>query len=107
LVHRKDVRPRFLGLIERANRTMREGLEGEELTDYLTAIRVMARLVRRYNQERLHSALGYLPPWEFYRGEPTRRFEQRRTKLSQARHHRPERNLQLRQGTLPLEGGRL
>jgi transposase InsO family protein len=97
--------PEENGLIERANRTLREGLEGEELTDHLTAIRVMARLVKRYNEERLHSALGYLPPWEFYRGEPARRFEQRRTKLFQARHRRRERNLHLRQGTLPLEGG--
>jgi hypothetical protein len=30
---------------------------------------------------RLHSALGYLPPWEFYRGDPQQRFEQRRVKL--------------------------
>jgi transposase InsO family protein len=99
--------PEENGLIERANRTLREGLEGEELTDLLTADKVMARLVRRYNAERLHSALGYLAPWEFYRGEPSRRFEERRVKLFQARHHRRERNLELRQGTLPLEGGRV
>ncbi len=98
--------PEENGLIERANRTLREALDGEELTDLLTAERVLARLVRRYNEERLHSALGYLPPWEFYRGEPSRRFEERRIKLSQARHRRRERNLELRQGTLPLEGGR-
>lgn len=97
--------PEENGLIERANRTMREALEGEDLTDHLTAIRVMARLVTRYNEERLHSALSYLPPREFYRGEPARRIEERRTKLSEARHRRRERNLNLRQGTLPLEGG--
>ena len=91
--------------MERANRTFREGLDGEELTDLLTAERVIARLVRRYNEERLHSALGYLPPREFYRGEPSKRFEERRVKLCQARHRRRERNLQLRQGTVPLEGG--
>lgn len=97
--------PEENGLMERANRTLREGLDGEELTDLLTAGRVIARLVRRYNEERLHSALGYLPPREFYRGEPSRRFAERRVKLSQARHRRRERNLQLRQGTLPLGGG--
>lgn len=97
--------PEENGLIERANRTLREALDGEELTDLLTADRVIARLVHRYNEERLHSALGYLPPWEFYRGEPSKRFEQRRVKLVQARHRRRERNLQLRQGTLPLERG--
>jgi putative transposase len=97
--------PEENGLMERANRTFREGLEGEELTDLLTAAHVIARLVRRYNEERLHSALGYLPPREFYRGEPSKRFEERRVKLVRARHRRRERNLQLRQGTLPLEGG--
>jgi putative transposase len=96
--------PEENGLMERANRTLRESLEGEDLTDLLTAERVIARLVRRYNEERLHSALGYLPPWEFYRGEPSRRFEERRLKLFQARHRRREQNLELRQGTLPLEG---
>jgi putative transposase len=96
--------PQSNGLMERANRTLRESLDGEDLTDLLTAERVIARLVRRYNEERLHSALGYLPPWEFYRGEPSVRFEERRVKLFQARHRRREQNLKLRQGTLPLEG---
>ena len=97
--------PEENGLIERANRTLREGLEGEDPSNYLELQRVLARLRRRYNEERLHSALGYLPPWEFYRGDPQQRFEQRRVKLLQARHRRRERNLKLRQGTLPLEGG--
>jgi putative transposase len=96
--------PEENGLMERANRTLRESLDGEELNDLLTGERVIARLVHRYNRERLHSALGYLPPWEFYRGEPSKRFEKRRVKLFQARHRRRERNLELRQGTLPLEG---
>lgn len=93
--------------MERADRTLREGLDGEDLTDLLTAGRVIGRVVRRYNEERLHGALGYLPPREFYRGEPPKRLEERRVKLSQARLRRRERNLELRQGTLPLEGGRL
>jgi putative transposase len=97
--------PEENGLMERANRTIREGLDGEDLADLLTAGRVIGRVVRRYNEERLHSALGYLPPREFYRGEPSKRFEERRVKLLRARHRRRERNLELRQGTLPLEGG--
>jgi transposase InsO family protein len=97
--------PEENGLVERANRTLREGLEGEEPSSYLELERILARLRRRYNEVRLHGALGYLPPWEFYRGDPMRRFEERRVKLSQARHRRRERNLELRQGTLPLEGG--
>ena len=98
--------PEENGLMERANRTMREGLEGEEPSNLLEAETLMKRIVRRYNEVRLHSALGYLPPSEFYRGEPSRRFEQRRVKLFQARHRRRERNLELRQGTLALERGK-
>jgi transposase InsO family protein len=97
--------PEENGLMERANRTLREGLEGEDLSDLLTAGRVIERVVRRSNEERLHSALGFLTPREFYRGEPSKRFEERRVKLAQARHRRRKRNLELRQGTLPLEGG--
>jgi Integrase core domain len=64
--------------------------------------RVLARLRQRYNHERLHNALGHLPPYEFYRGDPARRYEERRVKLFQARHRSRERNFALRQGTLPL-----
>jgi putative transposase len=91
--------------MERANRTIRESLEEEDPSNYLELLRVLVKLKRRYNEERLHSALGYLPPWEFYRGDPSRRFEERRVKLFHARHRRREKNLELRQITLPLESG--
>lgn len=97
--------PEENGLMERANRTLRESLEDEPMGNLLEARRVIARHVQRYNQERLHSALGYLPPWDVYRGNPAERHEGRRLKLAQARHARRERNLELRQGTLPLEAG--
>jgi hypothetical protein len=63
----------------------------------------MSRIVRWYNQERLHSSLGYLRPIDYYRGDPKSLHESRRRKLSAARHHRRERNLKLRQPILPLE----
>jgi putative transposase len=93
------------GVIERSFRTLREALDGEELRSLLEAERVLARLVRWYNEERLHSALGYLPPAVVYRGEGEGRKEERRRKLAQARHRRRERNLGLQQGTLPFEAG--
>lgn len=95
--------PEENGIIERSNRTLREALDGEELTDLLQAQDVIARIIRWYNCERLHSALGYLRPIDYYRGEPARLHDERRRKMAEARHRRREKNLKLRQPTLPLE----
>jgi putative transposase len=97
--------PEENGLIERANRTVRESLEEGEFSNFLELQDTLAAIRRRYNNERLHSALGYLTPSDFYRGDPSKRFTERRVKLFQARHRRREQNLQLRQRTLPLESG--
>jgi transposase InsO family protein len=93
--------PEENGTMERAYRTLREALEGEELTNLLQARDVLAKVVRWYNEERLHSALGYLPPTVYYRGNPTERHDERRQKMAQARHRRKEQNLELRQRTIP------
>jgi len=93
--------PEENGTMERAYRTIREALEGEELVNLLQAQDVLAKVVRWYNQERLHSALGYLPPAVNYRGNPAERHEARRRKMAEARHRRKETNLELRQRTIP------
>jgi transposase InsO family protein len=104
LIHRriKPHCPEENGLMERAQRTLGEALEEEELTDYLQATKVISRLVGWYNEDRLHSALGYLRPVDYYRGKPEQMYAERRQKLAAARHRRRERNLQLRQPTLPF-----
>jgi len=94
--------PEENGLMERANRTLGEALEEEGLTDYLQAVKVLARMIRWYNEERLHSALGFLRPVDYYRGKPEELYAERRQKLVSARHRRKEKNLRLRQPTLPL-----
>jgi putative transposase len=94
--------PEENGLMERANRTLGEALEEEDLTDYLQAMKVIDRLIRWYKERRLHSALGFLRPVDYYRGDPTELYAQRRGKLIAARHRRREKNLRLRQPTLPL-----
>jgi putative transposase len=95
--------PEENGIIERSNRTLREALDGLELTDLLQARDVIARIIEWYNTERLHSALGYLRPIDYYRGDPGALHEARRRKMAEARHRRREKNLKLRQPTLPLE----
>lgn len=95
--------PEENGVIERSNRTLREALEGEELRDWHQARDVLGRIVKWYNTERLHSALGYLRPMDYYRGEPETLHAARRTKLATARQRRKEANLKLRQRQLPLE----
>jgi putative transposase len=97
--------PEENGLIERMHRTLREELEGEELTNLLEAEKIFGRIVRRYNEERLHSALGYLAPKDYYRGHPTERYAARRTKMAEARHRRKEKNLELQQRTIPFAEG--
>jgi putative transposase len=95
--------PEENGVVERSNRTLREALDGELLTDLYQAREVLGRIIQWYNTDRLHSALGYLRPIDYYRGDPAAMKEARRRKLAAARHRRREQNLKLRQPTLPLE----
>ena len=88
--------------MERAYRTLRERLEEEAFTDLLQAKEVLAKVIRWYNEERLHSAVGYLPPVVYYRGNPKTGHDEKRRKLAEARHRRKEKNLKLKQRTIPF-----
>ncbi len=95
--------PEENGIMERANRTLREALEDEEFSNRFEAEDTLERIIEHYNHERLHSSLGFLRPADYYRGQPTRLHEARRQKLTQARHRRRQINLGIRQRTLPIE----
>jgi len=74
-----------------------------ELENRFQAEDAIKSIIEHYNTERLHSALGFLRPADYYRGDPPRLHESRRHKLAQARHRRKQINLGIRQRTLPLE----
>jgi putative transposase len=96
--------PEENGIMERSNRTIREALEEVEPESRYEAEAALGGIIDWYNHERLHSALGYLRPIDYYRGDPQSLHEGRRQKLAAARHRRREKNLELRQPTLPIEG---
>ncbi len=95
--------PEENGVMERSNRTVREAWEQEiPPKDVESAVKLLKKIQRWYNEERLHSALGYLRPVDYYRGNPEVLKEERRVKMAQARHRRKQINLGLKQPTLTL-----
>ena len=84
-VRTRVAHPQSNGRLERLHRTHREeGLTEEDLTDYYRALDGMDRWGRYYNYKRPHSALKYLRPVDYYRGDPAARLAEREQKLAQA-----------------------
>jgi len=67
-------------MVERGRRTFGESLEEETLTSLFQARDIVDKTIRWYNQERLHSALGFLRPVGYYRGHPEALHAERRRK---------------------------
>lgn len=95
--------PEENGLVERTHRTLGEVVDEVELRDWDQAREVIGKVVRWYNDERLHSALHFLRPVDYYRGQPETLLEARRRKVAEARHRRRERNLGIEQTTMAFE----
>ena len=77
--------PESNGRLERLHRTHREeGLIGEELPDYAHGVAALTRWHDYYNHRRPHSALRYLRPVDYYRGDPDARLAERTQKLHHA-----------------------
>ena len=94
--------PEENGLIERWHRTLDEACDEEQIKNLFHGREVLGGLVKWYNEERLHSALSYLRPIDYYRGEPEKLLEERRQKLAKARQERREKNLTIKPKELVL-----
>jgi putative transposase len=87
--------------VERYHRTIGEQIDEHELADDVQARPVIAGIIDHYNHRRLHSALNYLRPADYYRGDPAALLAERRRKLQTARELRKQENVKLRQRRLP------
>jgi len=85
--------PESKGRIERYHRSVREETFGDrELEDLYQARDLLRQWVSYYNQERLHSALNYLRPVDYYEGDPEALLAERKRKLTAAATRRKEVN---------------
>ncbi len=87
--------------IERYHRTIGEQIEEHELQDFAQARTVIAGIIEAYNTIRLRSALSFLRPADYYRGDPETLLATRRRRLKVARELRKQENIKLRQRLIP------
>ncbi|MHB8421659.1 MAG: IS3 family transposase [Leptospirales bacterium] len=92
--------PQSNGKMERFHKTLKsECVRTQALGGFEEAQRVIGSYVHKYNHERLHSALNYLTPSDYLKGEDhiKYRLEVRKTTLGQAREVPRQKQTQLRQ----------
>jgi transposase InsO family protein len=98
--------PEQNGIVERLHRTVKDQLDETEQRSLVEIQERVERIRRWYNDERLHSALNFLRPIDYYRGDPETLLEERRRKIVLARYQRKQTNLGKRQRTLPYDTGK-
>ena len=83
--------PQSNGKVEATIKTVRvEGLRPASPSDQGEARRAVAAVVTRYNESRLHSAIGYVTPKTKLEGREQEVFAERDRKLEEARRRRAE-----------------
>jgi len=86
--------PQSNGKLERYHRTIKsECIRPQTPLSLEDARRVVTRFVAQYNEERLHSALGYVTPNDKLLGREKEIFAERDRKLDEARRKRQQRRL--------------
>ena len=86
--------PQSNGIVERFNGTVRAESDNDYGGNYLHAEAIIDKLIRHYNEERLHATLGYMTPATWHRGQPDRVREERARRIAAARTHRKTVNQQ-------------
>lgn len=86
--------PESNGIVERFNGTVRHDSGDDYGDNYLQAEAAIAGLLRHYNEERLHAALGYMTPATWHRGNPNEVRDERARRIAAARAHRKAINQQ-------------
>ena len=91
--------PQSNGKIERWHKTMKgDAVRPASPATLEEARRVVARFVEHYNNERLHSAIGYVTPNDVLAGRAKAIWAERDRKLEEARVARAERRREAREG---------
>ena len=86
--------PESNGIVERFNGTVRQDSDDEYGKNYLQAEAIITKLIRHYNDQRLHATLGYMAPATWHRGQPDEVRQERARRIAAARAHRKTINQQ-------------
>ena len=85
--------PQSNGKIERYHRTIKsERIRQRSLETLEGAKKYIGEYVEHYNKKRLHSAIGYVTPWDKFNGREEEVFKERKEKLMVAKLHRMAEN---------------
>ena len=86
--------PESNGIVERFNGTVRDETDDVYGDNYLQAEAIIARMMGYYNEEHLHTALGYMTPATWHRGRPEEVRQERARRIAAARAQRKSVNQQ-------------